>query len=149
MIVALPLHILAIVVWLGGLFCMSVMVSPAGRDLDATAIAFHWQRVLARFFTWAWIALLLIVATGIALVQVRFGGFSNMPALHRANTAIGVPAIALFAYVFLVPWRRYCRSIAKSEWSAAERLLGHVRIVLAIILVLGVVASVISIVDRL
>ena len=149
MIVALPLHILAIVVWLGGLFCMSVMVSPAGRDLDATAIAFHWQRVLARFFTWAWIALLLIVATGIALVQYRFGGFSHMPALHRANTAIGVPAIALFVYVFLIPWQRYRRSIVKSEWSLAGRILGHVRIVLAAILVLGIAASVVSIADRL
>ena len=114
MIVALPLHIVAFIVWLGGIFVMVTTV-PSER----------WPR---SFFVTGSVALGVVVATGIALVQLEFGGFSRMPFLHRVNMLIGLPAIVLYVYATI---RR-------------ERA----RIILPIVLTLGVVASIISGVSR-
>jgi uncharacterized membrane protein len=100
MTVAFPLHIIATIVLLGGLFFASVVFRPIASGLDIQTVSSLWQQMLSRFFTWGWASLLLILATGIAMVFLKFGGFSGVPMIHRANMVIGVPAIVLFGYVF-------------------------------------------------
>jgi uncharacterized membrane protein len=148
MTVVLPLHILATIVFLGGLFFASVVFQPIARGLEVETASSLWQQVLSRFFAWAWVSMLLILATGIAMVFLKFGGFSGIPMIHRGNMAIGIPAIALFGYVFFGPWRQYRRTMSRRDWTAAQRAITRVRVVMAIILVLGLVASVVSAVGR-
>lgn len=79
MTVALSLHTLATIIWLGGLFFLCLMLQPGTRHLDATMALSLWQRVLARFFVWAWVGLALILLSGISMVFLEFGGFSGVP----------------------------------------------------------------------
>jgi uncharacterized membrane protein len=148
MTVVFPLHILATIVFLGGLFFASVVFQPIARGLDIETASSLWHQVLSRFFAWAWVSMLLILATGIGMVFLKFGGFSGVPMIHRGNMAIGIPAIALFGYVFFGPWQLYRRTMSRGDLTAAQRELTRVRVVMAIILVLGLVASVVSGVGR-
>jgi uncharacterized membrane protein len=148
MIVAFPIHILAAIVLLGGLFFASVAVRPSMRGLGTDAALMLWHRMLSRFFAWAGISVLLILATGIGMVFLKFGGFSGVPAIHRGNMAIGIPAIALSVYVYFGPWRRYCETVARRDWAAAQKNIARLRVVMVIILVLGLVASAVSAVGR-
>ena len=148
MTVALPLHILATIVFLGGLFFASVVFQPVARGLNVQTSSSLWQQMLSRFFVWAWVCLLLILATGISMVFLKFGGFSGVPAIHRGNMAIGIPAIALFGYVFFGPWQRYRRAVSRQDWTRAPRELARVRAAIGIILALGLLASAVSAVGR-
>ena len=148
MTVVLPLHILATIVFLGGLFFASVVFQPVARGLNIETSSSLWHQILSRFFAWAWVSMVLILATGIGIVFLKFGGFSGVPMIHRANMAIGIPAIVLFGYVFFGPWQRYRRTITRGDWTAAKRELTRVRAVIAVILGLGLLASVVSAVGR-
>jgi len=148
MTIVFPVHIVATIVLLGGLFFASVVFRPIASGLDIQTASALWHQTLSRFFAWGWASLLLILASGIAMVFLKFGGFSGVPIIHRANMAIGIPAIALFGYVFFGPWRAYRRTIARRDWTAAQTEIRRVRVLIGIILGLGFVASVVSAVGR-
>jgi uncharacterized membrane protein len=147
-ILAFPIHVVAIIVWLGGLFLLAVVLGPTTGAMDPAARAALWHRLLSRFFAWGSTSLAVIVATGIAIVQLRFGGFSNMPAIHRWNMIVGLPAIGLFAYARLGPWRACRRAIADRDWTSAEHNMSRIRALFGIVLALGLVASVASAAGR-
>jgi len=144
----LPIHVLATIIWLGGLFLLSVVFAPSARRLDQAPALFMWHNVLSRFFILAWICMALILVTGIALVFLAFGGFSGVPIIHRVNSAIGIPAIILYGYLYFVPWRRFRRAMWNNDLNAAEKSLGQARLLMAIIVSLGLVASVVSVAAR-
>ena len=148
MTIVVPLHTLATIIWLGGLFFLCFMFQPGTHQPDATMALSSWQRVLSRFFGWAWVSLALILISGISIVFLEFGGFSGIPSIHRGNMLIGIPAIILFGYLYFRPWQRFRRAMSCKDWSAAENSLRQARIIMAIILALGLIASVVSIAGR-
>lgn len=90
----------------------------------------------------------LILMTGIAMVFLAFGGFSGVPIIHRVNSAIGIPAIVLYGYLYFMPWRRFRHAMGSNDWNAAEKSLGQARLLMAIVVSLGLVASVVSVAAR-
>jgi len=144
----LSVHTLAIIIWLGGLFLLGVVFRPGSERMDPATAFPLWDRVLRRFFVWAWISLAAILVTGILMVFLKFGGFSGVPNLHRANTALGIPAMVLYAYLYFVPWRRFRQAMSIYDLSAAGKTLARFRTVTAVILCFGVIASVVSIAGR-
>jgi uncharacterized membrane protein len=146
--IAFPLHVLAAIVFVGGVFSAVTVSHPLARGLSTEPASVLWQQALGRVFAWAWGSLLLTVATGIILVSLKFGGFSGVPPIHRANMAIGIPAMWLFGYAFFGPWQRYRRAIARGELTAAYRALSGVRVLMGVTLGLALLASVLSAVGR-
>jgi uncharacterized membrane protein len=124
------------------------VLAPATRGMDSAARAALWHRLLSRFFVWGSIGLAITVASGIAIVQLRFGGFSSVPAVHRWNMIVGLPAIALFAYAQLGPWRACRRAITRGDWTAADHSVARIRRLFGIVLTLGLVASIASAAGR-
>jgi uncharacterized membrane protein len=148
-ILARPIHMIAIIVWLGGLFLLTVVLGPTIRDMAPTARASIWYRVLSRFFVWGSIALAAIVASGIAVVRLRFGGLSGVPAIHQWNMIVGIPAIGLYVYAQLIPWRTCRRATAVDDWILAEKSISRIRTLFGIALTMALVAAVVSSVARL
>jgi uncharacterized membrane protein len=144
----LPIHTLAVIMWLGGLFLLCVSVYPTVRQLDSATALSLWHRVLSRFFIWAWISMLLILVSGIAMIFLTFGGFSGVPSIHRWNMLLGIPAIVLFGYLYFVPWRHFRDAMSNHDRLTAEKNIRRTRTILVIILVLGVAASVVSVAGR-
>ena len=148
MSIAFTLHTLAVIVWLGGLFLLCVVFQPSTREVDTKTAMSLWHGMLSRFFAWAWISLLLTLATGIGMVFLKFGGFSDIPILHQVNRAIGIPAIALYGYLYFGPWQRFRRAMSRHDLTAAQKDIARVRVVMAVILTLGLVASAVSAAGR-
>jgi uncharacterized membrane protein len=144
----LPLHTLAVIVWLGGLFLLCVSFYPGGRQLESAAALSLWHRILSRFFIWAWISMLLILVSGIAMIFLAFGGFSGVPSIHRWNMLLGIPAIVLYGYLYFVPWRHFSDAMSTNDRLTAERSIRRTRTIMVVILVLGIVASVVSVAGR-
>jgi uncharacterized membrane protein len=144
----LPLHTLAVIVWLGGLFLLCVLFYPGAQRLESATALSLWHRILSRFFVWAWISMLLILASGIAMIFLAFGGFSGVPSIHRWNMLLGIPAIALFGYLYFVPWRHFRHAMSNHDRMVAEKSIRQARTIMVIILTLGLVASVVSVAGR-
>ena len=92
--------------------------------------------------------MLLILVSGIAMIFLAFGGFSGVPSIHRWNMLLGIPAIVLFGYLYFVPWRHFRDAMLSHDRMVAEKSIRQARTIMAIVLALGLVASVVSVAGR-
>src|SRR6266436_8032713 len=75
---ALILHAFSAVVWVGGMFFAHQVLRPAAAALDPSPRLLLWSRVFGRFFAWVIATIVLLLASGYALVFAVFGGFARV-----------------------------------------------------------------------
>jgi uncharacterized membrane protein len=137
--VALILHILSAVIWVGGMFFALAVLRPASGPLDATARLGLWLRVLNRFFAWVFAAIVLLLISGFAMIVWVFGGFAETRVYVNLMMALGVIMMLLFLHLFFAPWKRFCVAMAAGDNAAAAAQLNQIRIIVTINLILGLV----------
>lgn len=68
----MSLHLLAALLWLGGMFFLAVVAAPVLRSVDPPPLrAALFQRIGARFRTVGWIAIAVLLATGVGNLAFR------------------------------------------------------------------------------
>lgn len=144
----LLLHVLGVVVWVGGMFLMHVAVRPAAVELLQPP-----QRlpliasVLGRFFFWVAIAVVAVLLSGIGMI-LEGGGFRNAHLSVHVMFAIGLAMMAIFLHIRLAPFKRMQSAVASSEWPAAARHLEQVRLLVTTNLVLGILTIAVATIGR-
>ena len=63
MVTAVSLHILAAIVWIGGMFFAVLVLRPSAFPLEPPDRLALWRRVFQRFFSWVWLSLALLLGT--------------------------------------------------------------------------------------
>ncbi|MCH8214412.1 MAG: hypothetical protein IIC54_10140, partial [Proteobacteria bacterium] len=71
------LHVLAAIVWVGGMFFAYMVLRPSLGVLEPPQRPALWNAVFPRFFAWVWVAVIALPVTGYAMVFDAFGGFAN------------------------------------------------------------------------
>jgi uncharacterized membrane protein len=142
-------HLLAIVVWLGGMFFALYCLRPALGLLEPAARVRLMHEVLRRFFDAVLIAAGLALVTGVWMIfrNARAAGKAgvglNMPLDWYAMAVLGMTMVAIFAHVRFVMYPRLERAVAAQAWpdgaAALTSIARAVRINLAIGLVIIVV----------
>ncbi|HRK78782.1 MAG TPA: CopD family protein [Thiobacillus sp.] len=138
MTLSLFLHLLSVVVWVGGMFFAYMALRPvAASVLEPPQRLTLWAGVFGKFFPWVWVAVVLILATGLHMLM-KLGGAA---APHYALTmlVLGVAMMAIFAHVFFAPYGRLRRAVAAQDWKAGGAALGQIRRLIGINLSLGLV----------
>jgi uncharacterized membrane protein len=136
MTLSLFLHVLSVVVWVGGMFFAYMALRPvAASVLEPPQRLTLWAGVFGKFFPWVWLSVALILLTGLHMLMV-FGGLA---APHYAMTmlVLGVVMMAIFAHVFFAPYGRLKRAVAAQDWKAGGAALGQIRRLIGINLSLG------------
>lgn len=144
MMIGPAVHILAVAIWVGGLFFASFVLQPSAQLLEPATRLAYLNRVFARFFLWVWISIAAVLISGFAMIIVGFGGFATIPIYVRAMMGLGVLATAVHAYLYFVPWRRFRRHMSSIDPAAAERSIRQVRLLVAVNLTLGLVTAVLG-----
>jgi putative copper export protein len=70
---SVTLHVLAAMLWLGGMLFLAIVAAPVLRTMDAGTRRVVYDRVGTRFRAVGWICIAVLVATG--LVNLRYRGF--------------------------------------------------------------------------
>jgi uncharacterized membrane protein len=146
--IAFWLHMLATVVWIGGLAALSILVLPAARKaLEASAYAALIESIQRRLDPLGWLCLLLLVATGLVQMSANpnYHGFlaiSNRWALAILLKHIifaGMTAVSAYLTWGLLPaLRRAALLQARNQAAAdAERLRNQELLLLRLNLILG------------
>jgi uncharacterized membrane protein len=144
MAIAITLHILATVIWVGGMFFGYIAVRPAAKMFELPQRAALWTRAFERFFPWVWASAIVLPATGYWMVFYVFEGFANTGLHVDLMQIFGWPMILIFAYLYFVPFPRLRVAVAASDWEGALRELAIVRKLAGINLVLGLLVTVIA-----
>lgn len=143
-VLALTLHVLSAVVWVGGMFAAYVCLRPAAGVLDTPQRLKLWRGFFARFLPWVWAAAVLLVVTGYWMLLVYFGGFAGTPPYVDVMQALGWVMVLLFAGLFHGPWLKFKRAVDAGDWPAAGASLHQIRRIIAINLPIGLIVVVIG-----
>jgi uncharacterized membrane protein len=137
--VALIAHVWAAVVWVGGMFFALLVLRQATAPLEPGPRLDLWSRVLARFFTWVFAAIVLLLASGYGLVFGVFGGFAAAGLHIHIMQGIGIVMVLVFLHLYFAPWRRFRAAVIRRDFPEAARQLNQIRWIVTVNLVLGLV----------
>lgn len=140
MALLIPLHLLAAVVWVGGMFFAYMALRPVAASLlDPPQRLPLWTQTFLRFFPWVWIAVALLPATGYAMVFGVFGGMGGVGLHVHLMQGLGWVMMLLYMHMFFAPFKRLRRAVTIGDWPAGGAQLAQIRRVVGINLLLGLI----------
>lgn len=132
------LHLLAALIWVGGMFFAWMVLRPASvAALPAPARLTLWLEVFRRFFQWVWVAVLLLPLSGVGMLHMGFSGFDGAPRYVHVMIGLYLAMLALFLRIQALQLPALRRAVQAGDWPAGGAVLGHIRRLVAINLLLG------------
>ena len=147
--VATTLHLLAVVIWVGGMFFAHLILRPATRALPSMRRLPLWGRVLGSFFSWVWIAALGILISGHGLLFVNATSLVPTQRSLLVMMVLGDLMFLFFLYAWFGPYRALKAALALDDWSTARLHQGRIRRIVLINLILGLATIVVATEGRL
>jgi uncharacterized membrane protein len=145
MTLALFLHVISDVVWIGGMFLAYVAVRPAALEvLEPPQRLKLWTGIFRRFFPWVWGAVALILATGFVMMDEM----PTVPVYVIVMTVIGIVMSAIFLHIFFAPFARLKRAVAAEDWKAGGAALNQIRVLVGTNLALGLINVAVAVLGR-
>ncbi len=144
---SLFLHVLAVVIWVGGMFFAYMALRPvAASVLEPPQRLTLWAGVFGKFFPWVWACVVLILASGLYMLM-RLGGV-DAPRYVATMFATGLVMMLLFAHVFFAPYKKLKRAVAGQDWKAGGAALGQIRKLIGINLGIGLLTIAVALLGR-
>lgn len=146
--IALLLHVLSAVVWVGGMFFAVACLRPAAAGLEPTARLQLWADALRLFFRWVWLAVALLLVTGFWMVFAVLGGLRSAGPHVHVMLGLGLVMMALGAHVYFAPLRRLRDAVAGKHWAEAGRNLQQIRVFVTVNVAIGLTVVAIACAGR-
>jgi len=137
---AYTLHVLAALVWVGGMFFAWMVLRPAaGAALAGPARLKLWVEVFQRFFVWVWVAVAVLPISGVGLIQLRFNGFETAPRYVQVMIGLYLVMTALFIRIQSLQLPELRNAVVAEDWPAGAAALGKIRRLVGCNLIIGLV----------
>lgn len=136
---AITLHLLATVIWVGGMFFAVYILRLAAGPMEPGERLPLWHRVFVKFFPWVWIAVILLPLTGYVLISELHGDFSTLPVPFHIMHALGWIMILIFLHLWFAPYARFKRAIRAGDMAEAGKQLNAIRLLVTTNLYLGLI----------
>ena len=137
-------HVLSLIVWIGGMVFAHFFLRPAAQTLAPEARVRLMADVLQRFFNAVSVAIVLVLGTGLWMIgnvakhTVQSGGSFAMPLSWTIMATLGLVMMAIFGHIRFALFKRLQRAVAATDWAAGGKALASIRSLVAVNLGLGV-----------
>ncbi len=144
------LHILSIVVWIGGMVFAHFFLRPAALQLPPPQRVPLMHGTLQRFFLAVLVAVGVVLATGLWMIgrvakeTVQAGLAFNMPLDWTIMATLGLVMMAIFGHIRFALFKRLDKAVTAQDWPAGGAALGSIRTWVSVNLAIGVVIIVIT-----
>ena len=142
--IALALHLLTALIWVGGMFFAIMVLRLAAGELEPPVRAPLWGRVFQKFFPWVWMAVIILPLTGYWMIFAVWGGFANLPIHAHIMHGLGLIMIAVYLHLWFAPYKRFRAALAVEDIPTAGANLNQIRILVTVNLVIGLVNAVVG-----
>lgn len=148
MSIPIAIHLLAALIWVGGMFFALVMVRPAALELDTEHRVRLWMNIMNRFIHWIWGAVIALPVTGYWMLYAHMGGMEYAGTHILIMQIVGWMMIALFLFVFFVPYQGMRRMFDKLLMPEAGLYMEWIRTIMSINLLLGIGVILVAVTGR-
>ena len=146
---AVLLHVIAAVIWVGGMFFAYMFLRPvAASQLEPPARLTLWVGVFGRFFPWVWASIVVILASGFWIIFAVYGGMGAVGLYVHAMLGLGVLMMLIFFHVFFAPYGRLKRAVAAQDWPVGGKALSQIRMLVGINTLIGLLTLAIGAAGR-
>ena len=140
------IHLLAVLIWVGGMFFAYVVLRPAAVEvLEPPQRLRLWDAVFRRFFRWVWATVGALLASGFYMIFL-YGGFLSVPRHVHVMLALGLAMMAIYGYVYFACYTQLTRRVAEQRWKEAGEMLGKIRKLIAVNLTLGLLTACVAVI---
>lgn len=130
------LHLAAAIFWMGGMAFVVLALRPAlATQLQPPQRLALMVQVLRRFFVVVAASIVVLLATGVPLLQQVPA--SEAPRGWHAMAGLGIVMTLVFGHIFFAPWRRLQRAVAAQDWPEGGKRLNQIALLVKINLGLG------------
>lgn len=146
---AVVVHLLCVVIWVGGMFFAWMVLRPAAAtELEGPSRLKLWHHVFGIFFKWVWMAIVMILASGYWMVFSVFGGMGLIEIYIHIMQGLGLLMMLIFAHLYFAPYKRFCRFVEEQNFPRAAGQLAIIRRTVGINLLLGLCVIVVAAAGR-
>lgn len=139
------LHILAGLIWVGGMFFAYRILRPSALSLEPPQRLALWNKVFGIFFKWVWVSIAILLVTGYVDVLIRFNGFENAGLAIRLMHGIGWLMVFIFAFLYFSIYKQFKAAVETENFAKAGQLLNNrIKPIIAINLTLGIIEFIIG-----
>lgn len=142
------LHLLAVVLWVGGMSFVLFFLRPALVLLQPPDRGKLMRDVLRRFFTGATLAVAVVLGTGLWMLSqagraLAQGGGVRWPPDWIAMVVLGLAMMVIYGFVRVVLFPRFADALERGDAPAAAAGLARIRTWVSVNLALGVAVIVV------
>ncbi|WP_312834997.1 CopD family protein [Comamonas sp.] len=144
-IILKTVHLLSIIVWLGGMAFAHFFLRPALQQLEPPQRLVLMRDVLQRFFAVVMVIIAAVLLSGIGMMGLvhkmaaQAGAKFSMPVSWMVMAVLGLAMMAVFGHIRFALFKRLDQAVSAKDWPAGGKALGQIRQLVALNLALGVV----------
>ena len=144
------LHLLSIIVWIGGMAFTLFFLRPAVAVLEPPQRVPLMHDILGRFFATVLVMAGVTLVTGAWMMAmfssqaVASESAARMPLAWSVMAALGLLMMAIFGHIRFVLFRRLRRAVADRAWAVGGAALASIRSWVRINLLIGLVVVVVA-----
>ena len=140
---SIALHLLAAVVWVGGMIFAHNSLRPAAVQVLESPLRLElWVQVFRRFFVLVWISVIVILASGYWMLFNYFGGFTGAGIHIHIMHGGGIIMVLIYLHVFFAPYRRLRQAVIVQDYPLAGAQLNQIRRMVGINSLIGILVIV-------
>lgn len=143
------IHLVAVIIWVGGMFFAYVVLRPAAVEvLQPPERLRLWSNVFRRFFNWVWGAVAAILASGLYMIYL-YGGMAGVPRFVHVMLLLGLVMMVIYGYVFFACYVPLSLHVAKERWKEAGEILGKIRKLVGTNVILGLLTVSVAVIGTM
>ena len=143
MAIAVTLHLLGVIVWVGGMFFAHMVLRGAlNRSLEPQERLPVMLKVFDGFFPWVWASVILILASGYWMLFVAFQAETTF--WLGFMSVIGTLMAGIFVFIYTFPYHQLANALKTHDMPKAVSAITLVRQLILTNLILGLVITVVS-----
>ncbi len=143
--ILLALHVLAVAIWVGGMFFAYNALRPAAAEvLDPPLRLRLWVATFRRFFPWVWLSVIVLLISGFWMML----SLAKAPAYIHIMAFLAVIMMLIFAHVYFAPYNRLKQAVANENWPEGGKFLGQIRTLVGINTIIGLLTIIVATAGR-
>ena len=143
--IALSVHVLGIIVWVGGMFFAHQALRPAAvSTLEPPQRLPLWVATFQRFFPWVWVSIVLVLVSGLWMLTL----YPKAPVFIHIMLGLGIIMMLIYLHVFFAPYKKLKLAVAEQRWPDGAKALNQIRFLIGINLSIGLITVVVAIAGK-